>query len=77
MVSHGYGSTTTFVPANSEQAFNVTDTTNISVRELPKGATKLFDHDTVDCESAGDKTAGYAQAVNSDIAEAGLDHHPV
>lgn len=69
VVSHSYGSTTTFVPAHSEQTFNVTDTQTISVRELAKDATKLFDHDVAEAANA---SVGYAQTVKSDIADAGL-----
>lgn len=70
VVSHGYGSTTTFVPPHSEQTFTVTDTQRVNVRELAKGATKLHDHDAV--EGAANQTIGHVAAVKADIADAGL-----
>lgn len=77
VVSRGYGSTTTFVPAHAEQTFNVTDTQTISVRELPKGATKLFDHEATEGAAANQAVGsngvgGYGDVVNRDIADAGL-----
>jgi hypothetical protein len=39
--SHGNSITTRFVPANSEATFSVTDSLQITVRELPKDATGL------------------------------------
>lgn len=39
--SHGYQSTTTFVPKESKQSFHISDTRNIVIRELPQDATGL------------------------------------
>lgn len=41
VASHGYRSTTTFVPKESEQTFNVSQTSQLSIRELPQEATGL------------------------------------
>ena len=40
--SHGYSRSEEFVPKDSERSFNVTDTTSVTVRELPAEATGLY-----------------------------------
>ena len=42
--SHGYRSTTTFVPKNSKQVFHVSSTSSLSIRELPEDATGLTEY---------------------------------
>jgi hypothetical protein len=43
--SYGHSGTRTFVPANTKQAFTLTDGTTATFRELPKGVTSFADAD--------------------------------
>lgn len=73
-VSNGYTETVEFVPANSKRQFYVTDARSLSFRELPKGATGLYDEKIMGLTGFGsmpNQTNG--PCVAGDMATAGLD----
>lgn len=56
--SHGYRSTTTFVPKNSKQVFHVSSTSSLSIRKLPEDATGLAEYGLLGaCNAVGSQTA--------------------
>ena len=74
--SHGYTDRTEFVPAHTERSFTVSNTTSVSVRELPEEATSLDDAyptEGADACSASNKTAPVSTPEPTQIDEAPVE----